>query len=68
MSQAPEYFQSDTHLSPWATALPQERHSYELAIVMQSILNPVSSTSPFPQPRVVGIFYSGGPLLGILLR
>ena len=34
----------------------QEGHSYQLAIVMQSILNTISSTSLTPQPWAVGNF------------
>ena len=45
------------HLSSWVAVLSlQEIYGYSLAIVMQSILNAMSSTSSFPQTRVVGGF------------
>ena len=50
--------QSPVHLSsPWAAALSiQEGQGCYLAIVMQSILNAISSTSPLLQPKVWGFF------------
>lgn len=60
------FWKSHTFFPRAAAASPQERHGYQLAFVMKSILTAVSSPSPIPQPWDMGNTFGDSSLCTLL--